>query len=108
MTATETPAGARLDLEALADRGPSSTLPCATCGSPTRSHVLVEDTQAWREFDDPAVLDDVDGETTVLFAVVCHTCRGDLSLPVTQQQDRLEVLEILETDGPAVFRAVVA
>ena len=107
MSRPESPAVARLDLETLGTTGPPTQLACGACGKPTRSHILVDDGGAWREFDDPGQLDDVPPVTAVRFALVCHTCRTALPLPATGS-DHDTVADALDDESEAVFQAVVA
>jgi len=111
MTTADTPGDAplaRLDLETLADHGPSPPSPCAVCDRPTRSHILVEVDHIWRGVDDRSLVDDVTPGTVVRFAILCHTCRTDLSLPGHKCPLDVDVLARPAPNSSSIFRAVVA
>lgn len=103
MSRAQTPAAARVDLDALGG-GPSTPVACGFCDTPTRSHTLVDTGEQWVELDGSETVAHLDAGTTVTFAVVCHGCFETYPLPA--RGDTRDVLTAM-LDGDAVFQGVV-
>ena len=106
MSRTETPPASRLDLEALARRGPGAMTPCGLCATPTKSHILVDTGTAWVELMAPDPLSRLDVGTVITFVVTCHSCFAALDLPA--RRDAYEDLTArIDDDSDGVFEGVV-
>lgn len=66
------------NMETLANEGPSETGPCAGCGKPTKSHVVVTDGDGWWELKEENTLSGVEPGSEIRFGTVCHSCFIDM------------------------------
>jgi hypothetical protein len=67
----------KLNIRKLARRGPTDTVPCALCGSPTTSHAIYTPASSTEVYEVDEDLTAADEGEPVTFAIVCHSCRVD-------------------------------
>lgn len=69
---------ASVDLEELSQKGATDTTPCAKCNKTTRSHLICRIDGVWQDLPEENPFGDEGGAGTLLLAVVCHTCYGEI------------------------------